>query len=99
MRHFTRIAESVDTAPLLAELDAAPEMWLADTSRQRSRHPRRAAYRAGMVLELRHVFQTTRPHSQFKPENGRLVTPWEDLKRIIRPIRQPASCALARDTN
>ena len=53
MRHFTRIAESVDTAPLLAELDAAPEMWLADTSRQRSRRPRRAAYRAGMVLELR----------------------------------------------
>lgn len=35
MRHFTRIAESVDTASLLAELEAAPEMWLADTSRQR----------------------------------------------------------------
>ena len=35
MRHFTRIAEGVDTAPLLAELDAAPETWLADTSRQR----------------------------------------------------------------
>ena len=33
--HFTRIAERVDIAPLLAELDAAPEMWLVDTSRQR----------------------------------------------------------------
>lgn len=34
--HFTRIAERVDTAPLLAELEAAPEMWLANTSRQRN---------------------------------------------------------------
>ena len=33
--HFTRIAEHVDIGPLLAELDAAPEMWLVDTSRQR----------------------------------------------------------------
>lgn len=33
--HFIRMAENVDTSPLLAELDAAPEMWLADTSRQR----------------------------------------------------------------
>ena len=35
MQHFTRIIETVDVIPLLAELDAAPEMWLADTSRQR----------------------------------------------------------------
>lgn len=35
MLHFARIAEGVDTGPLLAELDAEPEMWLADTSRQR----------------------------------------------------------------
>ncbi len=35
MQHFTRIAEGVNTGPLLAELDAEPEMWLADTSRQR----------------------------------------------------------------
>ena len=35
MLHFIRMAEDMDTAPLLAELDAAPEMWLADTSRQR----------------------------------------------------------------
>ena len=35
MRHFTNIARGVDIQPLLAELDAAPEMWLADTSRQR----------------------------------------------------------------
>ena len=35
MPHFTRIAREVDTIPLLAELDAAHEMWLADTSRQR----------------------------------------------------------------
>ena len=33
--HFTRIAEGVDTGPLLAELDADPELWFADTSRQR----------------------------------------------------------------
>ena len=35
MRHFTNIARAVDIGPLLAELDAAPEMWFADTSRQR----------------------------------------------------------------
>ena len=35
MQHFTRIAEGVDTRPLLAELDAEPDMWFADTSRQR----------------------------------------------------------------
>ena len=35
MRHFTRIDQGVNVEPLLAELDAAPEMWFADTSRQR----------------------------------------------------------------
>ena len=35
MLHFTRVAEAVDIQPLLAELDAQPDMWLADTSRQR----------------------------------------------------------------
>ena len=35
MRHFTRLAQGVDTEPFLAELDADPGMWLADTSRQR----------------------------------------------------------------
>ena len=35
MPHFIRIAEGVDTGPLLAELAAEPELWLADTSRQR----------------------------------------------------------------
>ena len=35
LRHFTKITEYVDIIPLLEELDAAPEMWLADTSRQR----------------------------------------------------------------
>ena len=35
MLHFTRIAEGVDIRPLLAELDAEPDMWFADTSRQR----------------------------------------------------------------
>ncbi len=34
-RRFTRLAESVDVGPYLEELDAAPEMWLADTGRQR----------------------------------------------------------------
>ena len=32
---FTRVATEIDVAPFLAELDAAPEMWLANTSRQR----------------------------------------------------------------
>ncbi len=32
---FLRIAAGLDVTPLLAELAAAPEMWLADTSRQR----------------------------------------------------------------
>ena len=32
---FTRIAMGIDVGPFLSELDAAPEMWLADTSRQR----------------------------------------------------------------
>ena len=32
---FTRIAVGIDVAPILAELAAAPELWLADTSRQR----------------------------------------------------------------
>ena len=35
MRHFTKIAERVDVAPLLREIDAVPERWLADTRRQR----------------------------------------------------------------
>ena len=35
MQYFTNIARAVDIGPLLAELDAAPEMWFADTSRQR----------------------------------------------------------------
>ena len=35
MQHFTNIARDVDIKALLAELDAAPEMWFADTSRQR----------------------------------------------------------------
>ena len=48
--HFTRLAEHVNIAPLLEELDAAPEMWLADTSRQRKvrcqRHTRNIFLRA-----------------------------------------------------
>ena len=35
MSRFVRIAEEIDVTPFLAELAAAPEMWLADTSRQR----------------------------------------------------------------
>ena len=31
---FTCIAENIDVAPFLAELDAASDLWLADTSRQ-----------------------------------------------------------------
>lgn len=50
MNHFTRIATGVDIAPLLAELDAAPDMWLVDTSRQRKvrcqRHTRNIFLRA-----------------------------------------------------
>ena len=32
---FIRIAENVDVEPFLSELDAASDLWLADTSRQR----------------------------------------------------------------
>ena len=35
LQHFTRITEAVDVSPFLEELEAVPEMWLADTSRQR----------------------------------------------------------------
>ena len=35
MLHFTKIAQGLDIQPLLAELDTAPEMWFANTSRQR----------------------------------------------------------------
>ena len=35
MQHFTRIAEFVDVSPFREELDAAPDMWSVDTSRQR----------------------------------------------------------------
>ena len=35
MLHFTRLGEGVETGPLLAELDADPDLWFADTSRQR----------------------------------------------------------------
>lgn len=35
MENFAKIAD-VEMAPFRAELDAAPEMWLADTSRQRN---------------------------------------------------------------
>lgn len=32
---FLRIATGIDVAPIRSELEAAPEIWLADTSRQR----------------------------------------------------------------
>ena len=32
---FTRVAKGIDVTPFLSELAAVPEMWLADTSRQR----------------------------------------------------------------
>ncbi|MDE0411912.1 MAG: aspartyl/asparaginyl beta-hydroxylase domain-containing protein [Gammaproteobacteria bacterium] len=35
VNYFTKINEQVDVSPLLGELDRFPEMWLADTSRQR----------------------------------------------------------------
>ena len=36
MPHFIRISEDEDIPPILAELDASPEIWFADTSRQRN---------------------------------------------------------------
>lgn len=33
---FTRVAKGIDVSPLVSELAVAPEMWLADTSRQRN---------------------------------------------------------------
>ena len=41
MLNFTKIDQGVDINPLLAELDAYPEMWLVDTSRQRKVRCRR----------------------------------------------------------
>ncbi len=35
MSHFIRISENESISPILAELDAEPEIWLTDTSRQR----------------------------------------------------------------
>ena len=35
MLHFTRLAKGLEIEPLLAEMDAEPDMWFADTSRQR----------------------------------------------------------------
>ena len=47
---FTRLAEHVNVMPFLEELDAAPEMWSVDTSRQRKvrcqRHTRNIFLRA-----------------------------------------------------
>ena len=33
--HFTRLAKGIDIQPFLGEVDAVPDMWFADTSRQR----------------------------------------------------------------
>ena len=33
---FTKLAEHVNLVPFLEELDAVPELWSADTSRQRN---------------------------------------------------------------
>lgn len=50
VRHFRKIAECVDIAPLLDELDAGSDMWSVDTSRQRKvrcqRHTRNIFLRA-----------------------------------------------------
>ena len=35
MLHFKKIKEHVEIRPFLAELDRSPDLWLADTSRQR----------------------------------------------------------------
>ena len=47
---FTKLSEHVNVMPFLEELDAAPEMWSADTSRQRKvrcqRHTRNIFLRA-----------------------------------------------------
>ncbi|MCY4514119.1 MAG: aspartyl/asparaginyl beta-hydroxylase domain-containing protein [Candidatus Tectomicrobia bacterium] len=48
--NFTRVATGIDTTPYLEELDAMPQLWLADTSRQRKvrcqRHTRNIFLRA-----------------------------------------------------
>ena len=50
MLRFTKLAEHVDVVPFLEELDAAPEMWSVNTSRQRrlrcQRHTRSIFLRA-----------------------------------------------------
>lgn len=35
LKYFTKIAEQINIEPLLRELNASPDTWLADTSRQR----------------------------------------------------------------
>ena len=35
LQHFTKIAEHINIEPLLGELNASQDLWLADTSRQR----------------------------------------------------------------
>lgn len=50
MLRFTKLAEHINVMPFLEELDAAPEMWSVDTSRQRKvrcqRHTRNIFLRA-----------------------------------------------------
>ena len=50
--HFALVAGDIETAPVLAELDAARERWLADTSRQRKvrcqRHTRNIFLRTAL---------------------------------------------------
>ena len=58
MRHFTNIARRVDIEPLLAELDAAPEMWRVDTSRQRNIRCQR---------NTRNIFFCALPASRCRP--------------------------------
>ena len=36
MLHFVKVTENLNIRPMLAELDAAPGIWLTDTSRQRN---------------------------------------------------------------
>ena len=50
--HFALVATDIDTAPVLAELEAARDRWLADTSRQRKvrcqRHTRNIFLRTAL---------------------------------------------------
>ena len=76
--HFTRIAERVDIAHCWRSWDAAPEMWLVDTSRQRKVRCQR---------NTRNIF-LARPGNRFLPAR-RMRTTSMRAELPLRPESSP----------